>query len=148
MKHGDKVLLSDGTLCEVEGVSCKKLSEPETTYNLEVAEFHTYYVSDAGVLVHNDCGSGWAKERRSYWKKQAKAYNGNANGQLSASGKCHVTKNNIARMSKGKAPIGTDKKSVNLHHVVGKSMDMYNYIELTRTEHFSSFKKLHYWLFP
>lgn len=57
LKHGDKVLLSDGTLCEVEGVSCKKLSEPETTYNLEVADFHTYYVSDACVLVHNaDCG--------------------------------------------------------------------------------------------
>ena len=52
-RSGDKVLLSDGTLCEVEGVSCKKLSEPETTYNLEVADFHTYYVSDACVLVHN-----------------------------------------------------------------------------------------------
>ena len=59
LKHGDKVLLSDGTLCEVERVSCKKLSEPETTYNLEVADFHTYYVSDACVLVHNlDCGTG------------------------------------------------------------------------------------------
>ena len=53
LKRGDKVLLSDGTLCEVEGVSCKKLSAPETTYNLEVADFHTYYVSDACVLVHN-----------------------------------------------------------------------------------------------
>ena len=57
LKHGDKVLLSDGTLCEVERVSCEKLSEPETTYNFEVAEFHTYYVSDACVLVHNaGCG--------------------------------------------------------------------------------------------
>ena len=59
LKCGDKVLLSDGTLCEVEAVSCKKLSEPETTYNLEVADFHTYYVSDACVLVHNlNCGKG------------------------------------------------------------------------------------------
>ena len=58
LKRGDKVLLSDGTLCEAEGVSCKKLSAPETTYNLEVADFHTYYVSDACVLVHNaGCGS-------------------------------------------------------------------------------------------
>ena len=55
MKHSDKVLLSDGTLCEVERISCKKLSEPEITYNLEVADFHTYYVADAGVLVHNEC---------------------------------------------------------------------------------------------
>ena len=37
--------------------SCEKLSEIETTYNLEVAEFHTYYVSDCNVLVHNaGCG--------------------------------------------------------------------------------------------
>ena len=53
LKRGDKVLLSDGTLCEVEGVSCKKLSAPEATYNLEVADFHTYYVADCNVLVHN-----------------------------------------------------------------------------------------------
>ena len=40
----------------MESVSCRKLSAPETTYNLEVADFHTYYVSDACVLVHNaDC---------------------------------------------------------------------------------------------
>ena len=58
LKHGDKVLLSDGTLCEVEGVTLKQLETPETTYNLEVADFHTYYVSDACVLVHNaDCGA-------------------------------------------------------------------------------------------
>ena len=57
LKHGDKVLLADGTLCEVEGVTLKHLETPETTYNLEVADFHTYYVSDACVLVHNaDCG--------------------------------------------------------------------------------------------
>lgn len=55
LKHGDKVLLSDGTLCEVEGVTLKHLETPETTYNLEVAEFHTYYVGKVLVLVHNKC---------------------------------------------------------------------------------------------
>ena len=60
LKHGDKVLLSDGMLCEVEGVTLKQLETPETTYNLEVDDFHTYYVSDACVLVHNagTCGKG------------------------------------------------------------------------------------------
>ena len=63
-RSGDKVLLSDGTLCEVEGVTLKQLETPETTYNLEVADFHTYYVSDACVLVHNlNCGkSGRGKK--------------------------------------------------------------------------------------
>ena len=86
LKRGDKVLLSDGTLCEVEGVSCKKLSAPETTYNLKVSDFHTYYVSDACVLVHNagTCstpnnnpkeftklkhGQGWKDKGGNIWKK-------------------------------------------------------------------------------
>ena len=127
--------------------SLKQLEMPETTYSLEVADFHTYYVSDACVLVHNACSSDWAKERKSYWKKQAASYKGNVNGQLSVSGKYHLTQDNFLKISRGRAPIGTDGKSVNLHHVVGKSKDMYNYIELTHTEHFNNFKKLHYWLF-
>ena len=72
LKRGDKVLLSDGTLCEAEGVSCKKLSAPETTYNLEVADFHTYYVSDACVLVHN---AGCDMQRGLMRQKQAKMTN-------------------------------------------------------------------------
>ena len=57
LKRGDKVQLSDGTLCKVERVTLEQLEELETTYNLEVADFHTYYVSDACVLVHNaGCG--------------------------------------------------------------------------------------------
>ena len=33
------------------------MSDPETTYNFEVAEFHTYYVGENEVLVHNTCGN-------------------------------------------------------------------------------------------
>ena len=47
--------LSDGTLCKVERVALEQLEEPETTYNLEVADFHTYYVTEKNVLVHNAC---------------------------------------------------------------------------------------------
>lgn len=50
-------------------------------------------------------------------------------------------------MSSGKAPIGTDGKSVNLHHVNGIKTDPLNYIELTRTEHYANFKSLHPWLY-
>ncbi len=67
LKRGDKVLLSDGTLCEVESVTLKALESPETTYNLEVADFHTYYVSDACVLVHNSCRSDAVKKA---WKQE------------------------------------------------------------------------------
>lgn len=37
-------------------IDFKYLNKVETTYNLEVSDWHTYYVGDAGLLVHNqDC---------------------------------------------------------------------------------------------
>ena len=32
------------------------METPITVYNFEVEDFHTYYVSDSAVLVHNVCG--------------------------------------------------------------------------------------------
>ena len=46
-------MTSDGEYVTIEAVRpihCKIL---QTTYNFEVADFHTYYVS-IGVLVHNE----------------------------------------------------------------------------------------------
>ena len=55
LKVSDKVLLSDGTTAIIEVIEVEHLSDIETTYNFEVTDFHTYYVSDAKVLVHNSC---------------------------------------------------------------------------------------------
>jgi len=48
-------LLSTGTCVIIEEIQIEQLSKPETTYNFEVADFHTYYVTDSKVLVHNMC---------------------------------------------------------------------------------------------
>lgn len=53
LKPGNKVLLSDGSEATVEGVVEKHYDNAQTTYNFEVADFHTYYVSKQNVLVHN-----------------------------------------------------------------------------------------------
>ena len=53
LKAGDKVLLSDGNYGIITNVKIEKLSIPETTYNLEVEDFHTYYVGENPVCVHN-----------------------------------------------------------------------------------------------
>jgi len=45
-------LLSDGSCGIIEGVREISFNSPQTTYNFEVADFHTYYVGE-GVLVHN-----------------------------------------------------------------------------------------------
>ena len=64
LKPGDKVLLSDGKYGIVEKTVCIQLSVPETTYNLEVSDFHTYYVGENPVLVHNsNCGFGKYKDK-------------------------------------------------------------------------------------
>ena len=148
LQFGDKVLLSNGNRAIIESVEVEKLFESETTYNFEVAEAHTYYVSNSKVLVHNMCRKEWAKERKRYWKGQGEKYKNSINDNaLSDSGTYTLTKNNIDRMLSGKVPKGIDGKSVNLHHINGIKTDPFNYIELTRTEHYANFKSLHPWLY-
>ena len=57
LKVGDKVLLSDGKYGIIISVKVEELAVPETTYNLEVEAFHTYFVGENPVCVHNaGCG--------------------------------------------------------------------------------------------
>jgi len=51
---GEKVRLLDGGSVEVEDVVVEHLDEPVKVYNFEVEDWHTYYVTGAGVLVHNE----------------------------------------------------------------------------------------------
>ncbi|MDE7251361.1 MAG: hypothetical protein K2O32_00250 [Acetatifactor sp.] len=50
---GEKVRLLDGGTGEVEAVIVEHLDEPVKVYNFEVEDWHTYYVAELGVLVHN-----------------------------------------------------------------------------------------------
>ena len=52
---GDILHLSDGALVAISAIAIEKLEQSETTYNFEVADFHTYYVGESEVLVHNMC---------------------------------------------------------------------------------------------
>lgn len=53
---GDKLLDAEGNTLLVEDVKTEKLDEPVKVYNFKVDEFHTYYVGNWSVLVHNaDC---------------------------------------------------------------------------------------------
>ena len=57
LKAGDKVRLEDGTTGTVEKAKHVALDTPVTVYNFEVEDFHTYYVSEQKVLVHNTCAA-------------------------------------------------------------------------------------------
>jgi hypothetical protein len=51
---GEQLLLADGSQAAVLSIAARTVAEP--VFNLEVDGEHAYYVSDAGVLVHNVCG--------------------------------------------------------------------------------------------
>ena len=50
---GDEVFNLDGTTSVVLGSAIEKLDEPVLVYNLEVEDFHSYFVGCVPVLVHN-----------------------------------------------------------------------------------------------
>ena len=51
----DKLTLSDGRQVKIEKIEKEELAKAETKYNFEVKDFHTYYVTENDVLVHNTC---------------------------------------------------------------------------------------------
>ncbi len=53
LAEGDEVYLIDGSTAFITGAELEKLAEPIKVYNLEVADFNTYFVGDEAVLVHN-----------------------------------------------------------------------------------------------
>ena len=57
LRAGDVLVTLNGEYVVVEQVQHELLEMPETTYNFEVGDFHTYYVGDTEVLVHNECES-------------------------------------------------------------------------------------------
>ena len=57
LKEGYNLRLSDGTIKPVITIEFEYLDETVYVYNFEVEDFHTYFVSTTGVLVHNSCAS-------------------------------------------------------------------------------------------
>lgn len=58
LEVGDVLVTADGNEVEVTDLELEKLAEPILVYNLEVEDFHTYFVGEFGVLVHNRCKLG------------------------------------------------------------------------------------------
>ncbi len=61
LRAGDILVMLNGEYVVVEQVQHELLETPVTVYNFEVEGFHTYYVGDTGVLVHNRCNGKWSQ---------------------------------------------------------------------------------------
>lgn len=55
LRAGDVLVLSNGEYVIVEKVQHEILESPIKVYNFEVEDFHTYFVGESSVLVHNTC---------------------------------------------------------------------------------------------
>ena len=55
LRSGDILVTVNGEYVVVEKVQHEILETPIKVYNFEVADFHTYYVGEYSVLVHNTC---------------------------------------------------------------------------------------------
>ncbi|WP_374021039.1 polymorphic toxin-type HINT domain-containing protein [Paenibacillus thiaminolyticus] len=53
LQVGDKLQKADGSSLTIDKVEFVKLDKPVTVYNFTVADYHTYYVTDIGIWVHN-----------------------------------------------------------------------------------------------
>jgi len=56
MEVGDKVYLYSGDAREIKELKFEHLDSPIKVYNFEVEDWHTYFVSEQDVFVHNACG--------------------------------------------------------------------------------------------
>ena len=99
LRAGDRLQLLNGEYVIIEQVQHELLETPITVYNFEVEDFHTYYVADTSVLVHNTCGPNGTYEKASYHN------NGNSvksaapiNGQLALDNSVSIGANTSRRI--------------------------------------------------
>lgn len=55
LRAGDILVLVNGEYVVVEKIQHELLENPVKVYNFQVRDYHTYYVAESGILVHNRC---------------------------------------------------------------------------------------------
>jgi len=110
LKSGDQIVNSKGELKTLLSTSLEELDQPESIYNLNVDEFHTYFVGSQGLLVHNNC----SEELTSAIKK----YAGKSADEIIAAGKSIVPNKAFTSFDNLKANLGSPGEGNAWHHIV------------------------------
>ena len=88
LRAGDILVMLNGEYVVVEQVQHELLESPETTYNFEVKDFHTYYVGEQGIFTHNMCKKAQIKNPSKSESRVWKGFKNSKNGlKTSGSGK-------------------------------------------------------------
>ena len=62
LKIGDKLRIVSGDIYEVSATETEHFDNPVKVYNFEVDEWHTYAVSEEGIVVHNANSSAYGNK--------------------------------------------------------------------------------------
>ena len=130
LRAGDILQLVNGEYVVVEKVQHEILETPVTVYNFQVEDFHTYYVTNVGILVHNKCsrgvgGKGWRGDQN--WKHNVKIV-ADGGDILELNGGIPTGEEARALISEAKGILGAYH---NAHALGGISTHTYNHIHYT-----------------
>jgi len=147
---GYETVDSNGVISVIEDVRIEN-TEITTVYNFQVEDFHTYYVSELGILVHNasnDYGTDWSgditdnitSQGEADVYKQAGLKEGDVGGRK-ALVRDDIDFNSTENLNRlngkpPKSPVNTNGDVIELHHV-GQNPDA-PLAELTQTQHRSA----------
>jgi len=93
---GDELVTATGAICLVESVRKEVVEIPETVYNFQVEDYHTYHVGNNGILVHNtECGGTTASSGVGEGKIESGTGVGNIAGKLDTNNIPNMTKQDI-----------------------------------------------------
>ena len=106
--ENDSVLVYNDGIASLISKEVEELDEEEITYNFEVEDYHTYFVGENSILVHNDCtgsyeiefsdgkkyiGKGSQKRAQASAKRITKKYKVEVKGEIKwtpAKGNSHI----------------------------------------------------------
>ena len=71
---GDEVLLYSGEVGNVDKVEKEQLDKAVKVYNFEVEDWHTYFVCEEAVLVHNTCAAPYGHLKDSKYVGKGKSF--------------------------------------------------------------------------
>ncbi len=119
LRAGDILVLVNGEYVVVEKVQHELLENPVKVYNFQVEDYHTYYIAESGVLVHNECGRAG---------KQARLKELANDDKLSSSLRGEI-KRDMNQIARGKRTTIRVPKGYNLAHKTGKAAkDGFSYL--------------------
>ena len=73
LRAGDILVLVNGEYVVVEKIQHELLENPVKVYNFQVQDYHTYYVAESCVIVHNTCNRYGGEHGNDIHKERIKA---------------------------------------------------------------------------